>query len=61
MKMLEIFAHNISVGIADDTDGVYEVHGQDWEGEKFILYLNDEEARSLLVQLGFQVYERDTP
>lgn len=58
MKTLEIFAHNISVGVNEDTDGVYEIHGADWEGENFILYLTEEEARSLLVQLGFQVYER---
>lgn len=58
MKILEIFAHNISVSVNEDTDGVYEVHGQDWEGEKFVLYLNEEESKSLLVQLGFQVYER---
>lgn len=58
MRPTEIFAHNISVAINDDSSEVYEVHGQDWEGEKFVLYLNEEESRSLLVQLGFQVYER---
>ena len=56
---LEIFAHDISVTECDDAPGVFMVQGKDWESQPFDLYLREDEAKSLLVQLGFQVYEKD--
>lgn len=56
---IEIFAHGITVSQAPDADDIYLVQGKDWEGNPFDLYLNDDEAKSLLVQLGYQVYDRD--
>lgn len=56
---IEIFAHGVTVSQAPDADEVYLIQGKDWESQPFDLYLNEEEARSLLVQLGFQVYDRD--
>lgn len=59
MREIEIFAHGLIVTQAEDAPEVYLIRGQDWEGQPFSLYLNEEEARNLIVQLGFQVYERD--
>lgn len=58
--MTEIYAHNISVRrhiVDEPTAPLFVVNGRDWEGAEFDLWLREDEARSLLVQLGYQVYE----
>lgn len=56
--MIEIFSHDLSVSGDDDTEGLYIISGKGWENEPFKLYVNEEEARTLLWQLSFFV---DTP
>lgn len=60
----EIYAHNINVRrhTEEELDSpLYVVNGRDWEGVEFDLYLREDEAKSLLIQLGYQVYEYDAP
>lgn len=53
--MIEIFCHGISVRGDDDTEGIYIISGKGWENEPFELYLNKEEAQTLIWQLSFFV------
>jgi len=61
MQPIEIFAHDLSVSVCEDegANGVLIIRGKDWESNPFELYVNDDEARSLSVQLGYQIYERE--
>lgn len=58
--MTEIFAHNVVVTQDPEAEEVYVVQGTGWDGTPFGLYLNEEEAKGLLMQLGFLVFERST-
>lgn len=55
--MTEIFSHDVSVGVAEDTEDVFFIQGKDWEGNPFRLYLRKEEAETVLWQLNFVVSE----
>lgn len=60
--LTEIFAHDVFATIYDDPEcegNVFIVGGKDFDSQPFELYLTLEEAQSLLVQLGYQVYERN--
>lgn len=57
--MTEIFANSISVAPYRDPENEYEftnlliIRGKGWEGEPFDLYINEDEAQALFVQLGY--------
>jgi hypothetical protein len=57
--MDQIFAHSVSVAPYKDPENGYEftnlliVSGKGWEGDKFELYINEEEAEALFHQLGY--------
>ena len=56
----EVYAHDMFADIWEEDDvTLYVVAGKDWDGAPFKVYLTQEEASSLLVQLGYQVYERE--
>lgn len=61
MQPVEIFGHDISVRESEDElDGtLFIVDGKDWEGQSFSLWLNEEEAKNLSVQLGYLLYESE--
>lgn len=59
MEYTEIFAHDTFVTEDFEAPGVYIIGGKDWEGRPFHLYLREDEAKSVLVQLGYQVYEKE--
>lgn len=52
---MEIFAHGLCAYPCEDEPEVTVIAGKDWEGQPFKVYLNPEEAQSLLVQLGFHI------
>lgn len=56
--MIEVFAHGISVSQSTEEDGTTElliINGKGWEEESFRIWLNEEEAKTLLWQLNFYV------
>lgn len=55
--MIEIFSHDVSVGVDTDTEDVFVIRGKGWENEPFILYLRKEEAETVLWQLNFVLSE----
>lgn len=52
---MEIFAHALVAYPCEDEPEVTVVAGLDWEENPFKVFLNPEEAKSLLVQLGFHI------
>ncbi len=56
-QAVEIFAHGIVVTQAPDAEEVYVVSGKGWEGEPFKLFLTEDEAKSLHLEMGFLLYE----
>lgn len=61
--MQEIYAHNLNVRLHEEPEldtPLYVVNGRDWEGIAFDIYLREDEAKALVVQLGFQIYERES-
>ena len=57
MIAIEIFGHHIQVSPSVDAEGVLMVEGKTWDEDSFRLYLRDDEAKSLLVQLGYHLYD----
>lgn len=56
----EIYAHNMYADIYDEDEAtLYVVGGKDWDEAPFKIFMTKDEASSLVVQLGCQVYERD--
>lgn len=53
--MLEIFSHDLSLRVDDDTEDVLILSGKGWEGEPFQIYMHKEEAKTLLWQISFFV------
>lgn len=53
--MIEIFSHEVSFDIDEDTEGVFIISGKSWEGEPFKMYLNEEEAKNLIWQMTYYV------
>lgn len=51
--MIEIFAHDVSVRVDEETEGIYIIKGKGWEEEPFQVYVNQEELNNLLWQLSF--------
>lgn len=57
----QFFAHDLSVHPYKDPENDYEftslliVSGKGWEGDKFEIWLNEDEAKSLMIQLGYYI------
>lgn len=64
-EVYEVYAHDVYADIVhvrwedDEVVPLYVVAGKDWDGAPFKIYLTQDEASSLLVQLGYQVHERN--
>lgn len=54
-ETIEIFAHDVSIHPCEDAESVLVISGKGWEGEPFELYVNEEEAATLLWQLNFYI------
>lgn len=56
----EVYAHDMYADIYDEDEAtLYVVAGKDWDEAPFKIFMTKEEASSLIVQLGYQVYERN--
>lgn len=53
--MIEIFSHDLSFDLDEDTEGVFIISGKGWEGEPFKVYLKEEEAKNLIWQMTYYV------
>lgn len=53
--MIEIFSHDVSVAPDPEAQDVLVIKGKGWEGEPFLLYLNETEAANLLWQLNYYI------
>lgn len=56
--MIEIFSHDVSVRVDEDTQNVFVISGKGWEDEPFELYVGIEEAKTILWQLSFFVEDQ---
>ena len=61
--MTEFFAHNVSVIPSNEeeqgTSELFILTGKDWDNNPFKLWLNENEAKVLSVQLGYLLYETE--
>ena len=57
--MITIFSNNMSVSPDPEAEGILIISGRGWENEPFELYIREEEAATLLWQLGFYVSNKE--
>lgn len=56
---MEIYAHGVVARIHEEPEletPLFVIEGKDWEGNPFSVFLREDEAKSLLTQLGYLCY-----